>query len=196
MHNYAKIQDLYIEDSGMLGVCMDNDDNFEEKLARIHMVIGTKSDTSLAKILEIKAPSVAASRKRRQIPSGWIEELAKKFNVSADWLFFGRGSMHPVEADDISRNKISTLEKENALLKHDLLSTKNDLLAAKDELLILYKEKLRTRDCADRGFSVAVESGTACGGPLETYSSEVDSNGANDANSPAPCLHASSHDSD
>jgi hypothetical protein len=70
---------------------MDNSNSFEDKLARIYAVTGTKSDTTLAKILEIKPPSVAAARKRKQIPTGWIERIAKQFNVSADWLFFGKG---------------------------------------------------------------------------------------------------------
>lgn len=72
---------------------------FEEKLMRIFAATRAKGDTALAKILGIKAPSVAAARKRRQIPTGWVEFVAEKYGISADWLFFGRGPMHLDDAE-------------------------------------------------------------------------------------------------
>ena len=70
---------------------MKNARSFEQKLARIYEVTGVSSDSALARILGIKAPSVAAARKREQIPSGWIEKIAWEFRVNAHWLFFGEG---------------------------------------------------------------------------------------------------------
>lgn len=70
---------------------MEDAKSFEHKLARIFEVTGAASDSALAKILGIKAPSVAAARKRRQIPSGWVEQVAEEFRASANWLFFGEG---------------------------------------------------------------------------------------------------------
>lgn len=72
---------------------MESSKSFEERFMRICEVAQTDKDAVLAKILEIKAPSVSAARKRQQIPTGWVEKLALKFNVSADWIFFGRGPM-------------------------------------------------------------------------------------------------------
>ncbi|WFS61293.1 helix-turn-helix domain-containing protein [Pseudodesulfovibrio thermohalotolerans] len=72
---------------------MESTKAFEEKLGRIFEATGVKKDTELAKVLGIKAPSVAGARKREQIPSGWIEKVASEFDVSADWLFFGVGQM-------------------------------------------------------------------------------------------------------
>ncbi len=70
---------------------MESTKLFEEKWARIFKAAGVEKDAELARILEIKAPSVSAARKRKQIPSGWVEKIAEKFEVSADWLFFGIG---------------------------------------------------------------------------------------------------------
>lgn len=72
---------------------MKSSKSFEEKFMRICEVAQTDKDAVLAKILDIKAPSVAAARKRQQIPTGWVEKIALKFDVSADWIFFGRGPM-------------------------------------------------------------------------------------------------------
>ena len=67
--------------------------SFEGKLARIFEATGTSGDSALARILGIKPPSVTAARKRQQIPTGWVELIAEKYNISADWLFFGTGPM-------------------------------------------------------------------------------------------------------
>jgi Predicted transcriptional regulator len=62
---------------------------FEERLQRIMDAAGAKSDSDLARALGIQPPSVAAARKREQVPSGWVEQVAERFGVSADWLLFG-----------------------------------------------------------------------------------------------------------
>ncbi len=72
---------------------------------------GAKTDTDLAKALGIKPPSVAAAKKRGQIPSGWVELIAENHSVSADWLLFGaeqnRPELRPIclgATDENSRN--------------------------------------------------------------------------------------------
>lgn len=70
---------------------MDNSKSFEQKLARIYEVSGVSTDTALAHILGIKPPSVAAARKRQQVPGAWIEKIAGKFRANANWLLFGEG---------------------------------------------------------------------------------------------------------
>ncbi|MDP3425755.1 MAG: S24 family peptidase [Humidesulfovibrio sp.] len=62
---------------------------FEERLQRLMQSAGSKSDSDLARALGILPQSVAAARKRQQIPGGWVEQIAEKFNASADWLLFG-----------------------------------------------------------------------------------------------------------
>lgn len=73
---------------------MESTKSFEEKFARICQVTQTTKDTTLAKILGIKSPSVSAAKKRHQIPTGWVEKIALEYGVSADWIFFGRGPMY------------------------------------------------------------------------------------------------------
>ncbi len=73
----------------------NNISTFEEKLKRIYQATQASSESALARILKIKPPSIAAARKRQQIPTGWIEFLSATFGVSSDWLFFGKGEMHP-----------------------------------------------------------------------------------------------------
>ncbi len=68
---------------------------FEERLDRIMRAVGAKSDSDLARALGIQPPSIAAARKREQVPSGWVEQIAERFNVSSDWLFFGGAPSAP-----------------------------------------------------------------------------------------------------
>ena len=70
---------------------------FEQRLNRIMQALNVNSDSELARKLGIKPPSVASARKRLQIPTGWIENVSVLANVSTDWLFFGRGPIHPGE---------------------------------------------------------------------------------------------------
>lgn len=74
---------------------------FEERLNRIMRALDVNNDSELARKLGIKPPSVASARKRLQIPTGWIENVSVLANVSTDWLFFGRGPMHPGEEQPI-----------------------------------------------------------------------------------------------
>ena len=72
---------------------------FEERLRRIFIACGVQKDSELARILDIKPQSITAARKRQQIPSGWIELVAEKNHILADWLFFGTGPMRRGEAE-------------------------------------------------------------------------------------------------
>ncbi len=63
---------------------------FTERLARLMAAAEAKSDSELARALGIQPPSVAAAKKRQQIPGSWVEAIAEKTGASADWLLFGR----------------------------------------------------------------------------------------------------------
>lgn len=76
---------------------MESTKAFEAKLHRIFQATNARSDAELARILDIKAPSVAGARKREQIPTGWVEKVAKSFGVNANWLFFGEGPVYDPE---------------------------------------------------------------------------------------------------
>ncbi|MEG6502797.1 MULTISPECIES: LexA family transcriptional regulator [unclassified Desulfovibrio] len=72
---------------------MERAKSFEAKLARIMKAAQIEKEADLAKMLEINQSSIAAARKRQQIPPAWIEKIAEKLNINANWLFFGQGEM-------------------------------------------------------------------------------------------------------
>jgi len=73
------------------GECSAN--SFDARMHRVMLACGVQTDASLARILGITQGAVGTARKRLKIPSGWIEQISKKFGVSTDWLFFGEGPM-------------------------------------------------------------------------------------------------------
>lgn len=77
---------------------MERAKSFEARLARIFEATRASSDSALARLLDIQPQSVAAARKRGQIPSSWVEKVSENFGVSANWLFFGTGPMKDIDA--------------------------------------------------------------------------------------------------
>lgn len=156
---------------GLSEFSVEETKQFKERLARIYLAIGSDKPGVLARKLGIKAPSVAAACKRQQIPGGWVEAIAMKYGVSADWLFFGIGSMKigvatPMDdilldqpegkSEQVLRARIVELEIKNGALmaensmlekvvmaKEEALLAKEEALLAKGESLNAYKEMLR-----------------------------------------------------
>ena len=76
---------------------MEEGQSFDAVIGRIMSVTHARSDSALARALDIQPQSVAAARKRQQIPPAWIVFLSQQLRVRTDWLFFGIG---PVYRDD------------------------------------------------------------------------------------------------
>ncbi len=66
---------------------------FQEIIGRLKQATGAVTDTELAKTLGIKQGAVSSAKRNLQIPPVWIAKVSKAFSVSADWLFYGTGSM-------------------------------------------------------------------------------------------------------
>ena len=64
---------------------------FEARFNRLKDACGATNDSALARCLDITQGSIGVAKKRLKIPSGWIEQIAVKYGVSTDWLFFGIG---------------------------------------------------------------------------------------------------------
>ena len=96
-------------------------------MARILEATGAKSDSGLARTLDIRPPSVAAARKRKQIPSGWVEKVAEGYNVKTDWLFFGSGPMRDDENYGDRAEEIAVL-KEKIQVLQSRLQEKDDTI--------------------------------------------------------------------
>jgi len=69
--------------------------NAEHILARLKQAAQCPSDAALAVFLGITHQALSRARGGGRVPSSWIPLVAEKTGASTDWLFFGRGSMHP-----------------------------------------------------------------------------------------------------
>jgi hypothetical protein len=63
----------------------------EEIIGRLKEVIGVTTDGQLANYLGISRQNIGASRKRGDVPPGWINKVAASSGCSMDWLQFGHG---------------------------------------------------------------------------------------------------------
>jgi len=66
---------------------------FSETLSRLKTAINAKTDTEFAKKLKLGQSAVSSAKTRGNVPPIWIETIAKEYNISANWLFFGEGPM-------------------------------------------------------------------------------------------------------
>jgi phage repressor protein C with HTH and peptisase S24 domain len=69
--------------------------NPEHLLARLKQAAECPSDAALAAFLGISHQALSRARGSGKVPSAWIPLIAEKTGASTDWLFFGRGAMHP-----------------------------------------------------------------------------------------------------
>lgn len=74
------------------------DANFDEIMGRMLLATGAKNEASISAMLGITHQSIYNAKNKGKLPTSWVYELAKNNNISANWLFFGVGSMHLNEA--------------------------------------------------------------------------------------------------
>lgn len=63
-------------------------------MRRIHTITGTRTQSELAELLEIRQSSVADAKRRNSIPSDWLMTLFRKLGANPDWLETGTGPMY------------------------------------------------------------------------------------------------------
>lgn len=63
-------------------------------LQRLCRAGNIKTDSALAKILNVSPQSVYDAKKKNRVPTAWAVTIAERFGVTVDWLLFGRGDMH------------------------------------------------------------------------------------------------------
>lgn len=68
--------------------------DFEEVQSRIQLVTGTRTQTELAELLEIRQSSISDARRRKSIPRAWVVTLFRKLGANPDWLETGAGPMY------------------------------------------------------------------------------------------------------
>jgi hypothetical protein len=64
----------------------------EAIIGRLKETLRVKSDGQLANYLGISRQNIGASRKRNDVPAGWIYKVAELTGCSMDWLRFGQGA--------------------------------------------------------------------------------------------------------
>jgi hypothetical protein len=83
-------------------------ENYTLKFPSIESALDIKNDSELAKSLNITQQAVAGVKKRKQIPSSWIEKLAQK-GISVDFIFFGKMTENSTNSRDPNRSMIDLL---------------------------------------------------------------------------------------
>jgi hypothetical protein len=109
-------------------------------IKRAKIALGLKTDTQLAKLLDVKQSTIPAWKRRGNIDLAALVTLCN--NVSADWLIHGIGEINPAaqDEDDIT-------EKINMMLKDMDIDQRRDVLkyAEKEELFKKMKELYKER---------------------------------------------------
>lgn len=80
----------------VVGLVM-KDTTVQGLLARLVEAAGVASEAALSGPLGVSSQAIYDARRRGKIPDSWVRVVAEQFDVSADWLFFGRGGKSPTE---------------------------------------------------------------------------------------------------
>lgn len=60
-------------------------------LERLMQGAALRRQSQLAELLEVSPQAVSQAWRKGRVPDAWIIKVAQQFNLSADWLLFGRG---------------------------------------------------------------------------------------------------------
>jgi phage repressor protein C with HTH and peptisase S24 domain len=98
-----EVADDLVDDRNVLPLA-----NFEEVLGRLKNVSSARSEKHLAEILGVRGQAVTSARKRGEIPTGWIIKIGHQFDISLDWIVYGKGPMRRGEERPRSREPFPT----------------------------------------------------------------------------------------
>ena len=98
---------------------MMKDATDNEVLERLAEVIDSRSATDFSQALEISVQAVYKVLRGKKVPNSWVYKIAKKFQVSPEWLFHGMGKMRP-EANSAEAHLTSAKSLERVVPSQDL----------------------------------------------------------------------------
>jgi len=99
--------------------------SYSGTIDRIMSATKSKTETDLARALEVKPQSVSQAKKKGSIPAQWFVCIALKYGVSLDWLVSGREAVHGANLASCPRcvelyeKLVSVQERENSILKEN-----------------------------------------------------------------------------
>lgn len=64
-------------------------------LDRMLEASGVKTDSELSRVLGLTSQAVSKARKSNKVPASWVPKVAALFNVSTDWIFWGKSANQP-----------------------------------------------------------------------------------------------------
>ncbi len=67
-------------------------------LERLKAAVNANSDRALADALDLRPSAISTAKTRQTVPPSWVLTAATKYNISADWIWFGVGPMKRGEA--------------------------------------------------------------------------------------------------
>lgn len=73
-------------------------------LERLKLATNSATDSDLADNLKLTKQAIAQAKAKKSIPSSWVQKTATTFTISADWLFFGTGSMYRGKSVQAEKN--------------------------------------------------------------------------------------------
>ncbi len=79
---------------------LDKPYSFKDAYARILDAANVRTQTEVARLLDIKQSSISDAKGKNVVPDGWLLKLYQKFKLEPDWILYGLGprSLHnPVE---------------------------------------------------------------------------------------------------
>jgi hypothetical protein len=127
--------------------------HFKETLQRIEIAAGIKTMTELAKVVGTSQQYVSKKSKEGEFPINWAYEVAKKFNISTDWIMTGEGPTRKNEATEINPLLVEVNEWLNEGRKHENAEFKILFEQQMIRAFFDYEEWKRKRDFKESGKS-------------------------------------------
>lgn len=86
------------------------------QIDRLFQATDAKNDSELSRFLGLSPAAVYKAKQSGKIPPGWITKVAERFEVSADWLLFGKGAMRGI-AENMQSVPIAGNQAEDDLIR-------------------------------------------------------------------------------
>ena len=132
------------------------DPTWDELYKRLCIATGATSEAALATAIGISHQAVYDAKKKGSVPYKWILSIAIKFDISADWLYFGTGPMRRnANPPEYITNTYEVVMRET---QKQVQALQAQLQAAQEEIRQLELELRTTQAEALRAYRLATQS--------------------------------------